>query len=233
MIGDNAPPVATHGMHIEDLFDEAKHWLDGSGVHSPEDAEGVAKLLSAIRQARNAADEQRKTEKKPHDDAAKAVQGTWAPLLAKCDLASGACKDALTPYQMKLEDEQRAIADAARDEAERLRIAALEAATGARASGSLVDREEAEIALKSADSAFKTATKLDKATPKIAGGERAIGLRTSYETEITDYTAFARWAWAQRRIEYEAFLNDLAEREGRRGPVQIPGLIVRPIRKSA
>lgn len=229
----NAPPVATHGMHIDDLWDEAKGFLDGNPISTPEEAQGVAKLLDALRTARKAADEQRKLEKAPHDLAGKAVQEAWNPLLVKCDLATGTCKDVLTPWQRKLDDEQRALADAAAEEAEKLRIAALEAARGAAQSGDLSARADADDALKAAESASKTASRLDRAKPQVAGGSRAVGLRTSYGAEITDILAFSRWAWANRRTDYEAFLNDLAEREGRRGPVEIPGLTVHTIRKSA
>jgi len=226
----NAPPVETHGLHINDLFDEAKHWLDGDGIKSESEAEGVAKLLDAIRQARKAADEQRKVEKAPHDAAAKAVQEAWTPLLAKCDLAAGAAKDALTPWQRAKEAEQRAEAEKARAEADRLALAAQEAFA---AGGGLEALEEAERLLKEAARAEEAAAKLDKAKPQVAGGSRAIGLRTSYRAEVTDYTAFARWAWAHRKEEYESFLNDMAAHEGRGGPVSIPGMIVHAERNAA
>src|SRR3546814_6319433 len=46
-------------------------------------ADAVGKLLDMIRQAKKAADEQRVIEKKPYDDAAKAVQTKYKPLIDK------------------------------------------------------------------------------------------------------------------------------------------------------
>lgn len=229
---NNPPPVETHSLHIEDLYDNAKGILDGAGVQTEADAEMVAKLLTTLREARKAADEQRAIEKKPHDDAGKAVQTAWKPLLDKCDLAASVCKQALTPFQVRKEAEQRAIADAARKDAEE-RQAAATAALRASSATDLAAREEAEQLLKQADRATKDAARLDKARPNIAGGGRAIGLRTSYRAEVTDLLALGKWAWTHRRADYEAFLIDLAERESRNGPVSIPGVIIHTERKAA
>jgi len=228
----NAPPLQTIGLDIDDLYDEAKNHLDGKPIETEGQAEAVATLLDRIRKARRAADDQRATEKRPHDDAAKAIQAAWKPLLDKCDLAADTCKKALTPWQLKLEEEQRQRANEARAAAEKAQREA-QAALAASRGDDLTARAEAEAKLKDADKASKLAGKLDRAKPQVAGADRAIGLRTAYRTEVTDMTAFARWAWANRREEYEAFLTDLAEREGRRGPVQIPGLIVHTIRSAA
>jgi hypothetical protein len=78
-----------------------------------------------LRKARKDADEARVAEEKPHDDAAKAVQQKWKPLLDKCELAETTAKKALTPYLEAKEAQQRA-------EAEALRKAAEEAAERAR-----------------------------------------------------------------------------------------------------
>jgi hypothetical protein len=228
----NAEPLQTHGMNIEDLFAEAKNWLDGEPIATPEQADAVGKLLDMIRQARKAADEQRKVEKKPHDDAGKAVQEAWNPLLVKCDLALSTCKSALTPWLEAVEARQREEADRARQQAADSQRAA-QAALQAAPSTDLTARADAEMLLEEASRSEKAAAKLDKARPQALGESRAIGLRTFYRAEVTDYTAFARWAWTTRRAEYEAFLNDLAEREGRRGPVTIPGLLVHTERKAA
>lgn len=228
----NAPPVESHGLHIDDLFDEAKNHLDGKRIETEGQAETVAALLDSIRTARKAADEQRADEKRPHDDAAKAVQTAWRPLLDKCDLASDTCKRALTVWQVAKEEAQRAEAEQARVAAE-ARQREAQAALAAAQGDDLAAREEAARLLTEASKASKAADRLDKAKPQVAGGSRNVGLRTSYRAEVTDYTAFARWAWAQRRAECEAFFTDLAEREGRRGPVQIPGILIHTERKAA
>jgi hypothetical protein len=65
-----------------------------------------------LRKARKDADEARVAEKKPHDDAAKAVQAKWTPLLDKCELAETTAKKALAPYLIAKEAAQQAEAEA-------------------------------------------------------------------------------------------------------------------------
>ncbi len=231
-IGHNAPASITHAMHIDDLFDEAKGFIDGEPIANEGQAEAVAKLLSAIRQARNAADESRKAEKKPHDDAAKAVQTAYAPLLAKCDLAAGACKDTLTPWQVKKEAEQRAIAQAAEDKAERLRILALEAATEARGGGDLQSRADAEDALKAAEIASKEVGKLSKAKPLIAGGARAVTLIDIWTPEITDRRAALSHYMTVQPDALTEWLMDQAKRDVAAGSRTIPGFTIKHDRTS-
>jgi hypothetical protein len=81
-------------------------------------ADAVSKLLDMIRKAKKEADDFRAAEKKPHDDAAKAVQEKWKPLITRCDLAADAAKKALTPYLEAVEREKRAVAEAARKAAD-------------------------------------------------------------------------------------------------------------------
>lgn len=229
---NNPPPVEAHGMNINDLYDEAKGWLDGAQIETQDQADGLGKLLDHIRIARKAADEQRATEKRPHDDAAKAVQQAWKPLLDKCDLAASVARQALTPWLRKLEDEQRAARIKADQEAEAARLKALEAQRAA-APDDLVAQEAARILDDAASQAVKDAKRAGKAKAHATGGTRAVGLRTSWRAEITDATAFGRWAWQHRREDYMAFLTQLADREGRNGPAAIPGIIVHEERKVA
>ncbi len=229
--GNNPPPVETHGLHINDLFDEAKGILDGEGVQTQADAEMVAKLEDMIREARKAADAQRKAEKRPYDDTVKAIQASWNPLLEKCDLAVETCKRAREPYQRRLEAEQQAAAVIARAEADRIADEARAAIQGA--GNNLSSLSAGEAMLKEAQRADRDAAKLEKAKPHIAGVDRNKTLRTVYAAEITDMKVFGKWAWEHRRSEYEGFLADLAEREARRGPVTIPGLNIITERKAA
>lgn len=233
VMGDNAPPpIIAHEANIADLFAEATSFLDGKPIENDGQAAAVKILLDGARAAWKAANEQRIVEKRPHDDAAQAVQDAWNPLLAKAKQVETAAKVAQTAWLNKKDAELRAAAEAAREEAERLQREA-QAALASAKGDDLAARADAEDALKAAGSASKLAAKLDKAKPQVVGEGRATGLRTSYSTEVTDMTAFSRWAWAHRREEYEAFLTDLAEREGRRGPVSIPGLLITANRKAA
>lgn len=222
VIGSNAPPpLIAHISNIEDLYAEARLWLDGKPIASDADAEGVAKLLTQIREARKAADEQRKVEKKPHDDAGKAVQEAWTPLLAKCDLAAGAAKDALTPWQIAKEAEQRAAADKARKEAD---DAAERAQAALRASTNLEAREDAEELLKAAGKADKAAKRLDNAKPQVSGGGKAIGLRTYWIAEMADRRLALAHYMTTRPDDLTAWLLDMAQKDVSAGKRDIPGI---------
>lgn len=227
----NARPLQAIGMNIDDLFDEAKGWLDGTAIETEEQASEVGKLRDMIRDAEKAAKAAKATEREPYASQVKAIDADWKPVLDKAELAKRACNNALAPFIVAKEKRQRAEAEAARAEADRLAQEARDARAGA--DGDLARLSAGETMLKAARDADAAAGKLEKAKPQVAGGNRAIGLRTTYRAEVTDYTAFARWAWLHRRTEYEAFLVELADREARRGPVSIPGVTIRTERKAA
>lgn len=235
IIGHNNPPEATpfdlSKEEIENLFMEAKNWLDGEGVKSAEDADAVSKLLDMIRTAHKRADERRVEENKPFDDGKAAVQEKYAPLIAdtkkqkgKTVLAMDACKAALAPWLKKLEAEKMAAAEAARKEAEEKAHAAQEALRASR--GDLEAREQAEALVQQAKAAEKVATKAENDKAHATGGSRAVGLRTVYRPVMTDAREAAKHYWLTRREEVEAFFMSLAEKDVRAGTHIIPGFNV-------
>lgn len=228
----NAPPVEVHGLHIDDLYDEAKGILDGAGVQTDADAEMVAKLLDMLRQAKKAADEQRATEKRPHDDAAKAVQAAWKPLLDKCDLAADVCKKALAPFLTAKEAAQREAADKAREEAEAAQRAAM-AARQAAPADDLAAREQAEAAIKRANQASKVAARLDKSKAHAVGGSRAIGLRSYWIATLVDPTAALKHYREHQPEALKAWLLEQAQRDVNAGARAIPGFAVNEDRRAA
>lgn len=232
-IGHNQPdPFTLFAESIDDLLLEAGNYLDGAEIENEDQEAAVASILTRLRREANAADEQRKTEKRPHDEAARAVQTKWAPLLEKADTAVTAAKNALTAFLVKKEAAQRAAANAAAQEARELAEAAAQLRKDA-SPNSLADQSTLREREKAAAEAARRADRLDKAKPQAKGGERAVGLRTAYRAEIIDATAFARWVWANRRGEMLTFLELVAERESRGGDKAIPGLKVHTERKAA
>lgn len=218
-------PFEAFGAHIGDLFEEARNFLDGSGVNSEAEAEAVSKLLDMIRTAAKDADKARASEKKPHDDAGKAVQAKWKPLLDRADLAVDTCKKVLTPWLQKLEADRRAEAERARKDAEAKAAAAAEAMR----TTSLADldgREEAERLAKDAKRAEADATRAEKARPQAAGGARATTLRVSYRPELVNASEALKHYVARRPDEMKAFLLTLAEQDVRGGQRAIPGFRV-------
>lgn len=227
-IGHNqATPFDLSFEEIDGLYTEARNWLDGSGVHSQADADGVSKLLDAARQARKTADEARKEEKRPHDDAGKAVQEKWKPILERADLVADTCKAALKPYLEKLELEKLAIADKARREAkEKMEIAAAAVRKAHEAQDNLAERETAEIMLASAKRSEAAATRAENDKARATGGSRAVSLRTTWRPVIANAREAARHYWLERRPDMETFLVGLAEADVRSGKRQIPGFDV-------
>lgn len=226
-IGHNQPPSPFEEIKakIEGLYEEAKQWLDGEPVTTKGQADSINKLIGMITDAAKEADALRVKENEPFDTGKAEVQARYAPLIAdtksvkgKTVLAVAAAKKALTPWLTKLDDEKRAAEAKARAEAEE---AARKAADAFRLSAAddLAAREEAERLAEEARHADIAARKAanDKAQAK-GGTGRATGLRSFYSPEITDYTAFARWVWNNRKEEMRGFLDEMSERLVRQNP---------------
>ena len=230
-IGHNNPPEPTpYEQAVEEmtiLYSEAEGWLDGVAVDTQDMADGLAKLLNLIRDAKKRTDEARKVEAKPFDEGKAEVQARYKPLLDKADLASDACKKALAPWLAKLEREKAEAAAKARREAEE-KAAAAQAVIRAAAPDNLAEREAAEDAVKAAKKADMAANRAERDTAKASSGGvgRAVSLRTHYRPVLTDGVAAARHYWQHRRPEMEAFLVSLAERDVRQAQRTIPGFDV-------
>jgi hypothetical protein len=240
--GDNQPPSPFDEVRtkIESLYAEAKMWLDGEPVTTKGQADSINKLIVMITDAAKEADALRVKENEPFDTGKAEVQARYAPLIAdtksvkgKTVLAVAAAKKALTPWLTKLDDEKRAAEAKARAEAEEAARKAQEAFRQSDVAD-LAAREEAEwLALdaKKKDIAARVAAN-DKAQAK-GGTGRATGLRSFYTPEITDYVAFARWVWINRKEEMRGFLHEMAAKLVHQNPaVKADGLQVNEERRA-
>ena len=225
-IGHNNPPpdpFEAVRVHIADLYEEAKGWLDGAEIATQGQADDVARLLDMIREAEKAADEARKNENRVFDEGKAAVQAKYAPLIGNTKsvrgmtiLAAEACKAALEPWRRAQEAAKQEAARKAREEAEALQRQAAEAAQKARADD-LAATDETERMIQAArEAAFKAARETRAA-------ETGTGLRSYWHATITDSNVAARHFWLTRRTECEAFFLSLAQSEVRAGKRQIPG----------
>lgn len=212
-IGHNRSPFELSKETIEDLYAEAQNWLDGEPVSTQEQADEIQKLLRMIQAAEKEADERRIAENKPFDDGKAEVQARYAPLIANTKTVKGmtvlaidACKKALAPWLIKVDEENRRKAEEARREAEekhRLAIEAMRQRDG-------VDLEasaRAEALVREAKDAEAEARRAGNAKASAKGEGRAVTLRDKYTPEITDYTAFARHVWLAHRPDMENFLS--------------------------
>lgn len=222
LIGDNNPPAdATFGLHIDDLFSLLSDTLSGGTVDNDDKESAIDELMDEFRKAAKDADEARKVEKKPHDDAAKAVQAKWKPIIDKADRGVAECKAVLTPYRV----EKKRIADEAarkaREEAEAKQRAAQEAL---RQSDDLEATFQAEQQLVQAKKLAAIANKIDRG---------ATGLRTHWEAELTDQSAALRHYLKTQPDEFLALIQTLADRDARGARPPVPGVLYHERKKAA
>jgi hypothetical protein len=224
-IGHNQPPpFEIIGLHIEDLFQLVSDTLAGVDVVRDDDQDAALDaILDDFRKARKAADDQRSVEKRPHDEAGKAVQARWKPLLDRCDMAAAEIKAKLTPY--------RAAKIAARDEAVRkAREEAEEKQRAAYASLRQSDDLEARFA---AEEQLKQANILSAVANKVERG--ATGLRTSWTAEIVDRRAALNHYLKVNPDAFIALIQDLADKDARHEASRrdIPGVAFHQKREAA
>ena len=232
-IGHNAPPpFDLFAEEIADLETEANNFLDGSGVSTEAEADAVSALTNRVRRLFKDADAARAAEKKPHDDAGKAVQARWKPLLDRMERTVTVAKRALTPFLEAKDRAQREEAARLAREAEEARLAALAAEEQVNPS-SLVDQARVEEARKDAEIATKAAAKADKARPQATGGERAIGLRSRFTPVLTDAAAALRHYRERQPEALKEWLTEQAERDVRAGARVVPGFIINEERIAA
>lgn len=229
LIGANAPPEPTPFERVagavNDLANEAQHWLDGDGIKSQKEADAVGKLIVMIRKAGKDADAERVREKAPLDEAVKAIQARYNPVIKRADLAVDVAKRALTPWLVKVQAAKDEEARIAREAAQAAAARAAEAAQAAAASTSLAAAEAAEAAIRDARKAGFAANKAENSTATAGGGAggRAVGLRTSYAVTLTDDGAALHHYITTRLADVNEFLVGLARQEVAAGKRTIPG----------
>jgi predicted DNA-binding protein (UPF0251 family) len=235
MIGHNGgpSPFEESQTEITDLYGEAKLWMDGTPVETQEQADAINTLKDKIKKAAKKAEENRKVEIKPHQDAADEVQARYNTLIGKNKSVTGlavkaeeACNAALRPYLLELDRQQREKAELARQEAEKLRLEAMEAMRQ-RDAANLEQREVAEKLVADAKAAEEVAKKADNAKAHAKGYGRATGLRTVWKAVMTNERDAAAWLWAERREELMQFVQEQADKAVRSGARSIKGFDVR------
>ena len=220
--GHNQPPELLLFQEIDDLFMEAKNWADGEPITSTEMADAITALREGIHEAGKKADALRVEEKKPHDDAAKAVQDKYNPYVqpkkGRVDMAKSALDSLLTPWRQKVAAEKAAAAAAAAKEAEAARLAAQEAMQAS--AGNLAEREAAEELLADAKRLEKGARRADKAATT------GLGLRTVWVAVLEDPEKALDWAYGRAADEFMAVAQRNADEAVRAGLRQVPGFRV-------
>lgn len=228
-IGHNNPPaVEAFSMALDDVYVEAKNWLDGAPCENQAQADAIGLILSTARRIRRDADAARAEEKRPHDDAGKAVQEKWRPLLQRADNIHAAAQKPLTAFLAAEADRQREEAARQREEALRLQQEAAQAAR--EAEGNLTALEDAQALQKAADAATKSARRAEKVRPQASGDGRAVGLRSQQVAEVTDRRALLEHVMRHDPDALTAWLSEYARKAL---PSQLPGVIIRTEKRTA
>ncbi len=220
--GHNNPPAdAAFGLHIDDLFSLLSDTLAGGDVTTDDQEAAIDGLLDEFRKAAKDADKERAAQKKPHDDAGKAVQELWKPIIGKAERGATACKDALTPYRTAKQRAKDAEAAKAREEAEARQKAAQDAL---RAADDLEAKFAAEEQLELAAKLAAQAKKIDRAPT---------GLRTYYEAEIVDRKAALLHYIARAPERFEALIQQMADEDARGTRAPVPGVTFHERKRAA
>lgn len=213
-IGHNSPPpFEALSLQIEDLFTLVSDSTAGGQVSTDEQEAALDGLLDEFRKVRKLADAARVDEKRPHDDAAKAVQTKWKPVLDRCDAAANEIKRLLTPYRTAKQAAKDEAARKAREEAEQRQR---EAEAALRQSDNLEERFEAEAALKQAGKLVAVANRIDR---------EATGLRTHWDAEITDRKAALKFYLNRNPEAFIEVMQRLADQDARGARPMVPGVI--------
>ena len=210
-IGANGPPPhLAFDMHIADLFDAANGIAT---IETDKQEADVDDLLKQLRAARKDGDAIRAAEKKPHMDAAKAVDDQWREPLRKADIAADELKACLTPYRTAKQKAKDEAARKVREEAD----ARQKAAQAALKSDDLEQRFNAETELEAAGKLAAVANKIDR---------EATGLRTYWQAEVTDQRAALHHYIRTNPDAFRALIQQLADTDARSPATRrdIPGV---------
>lgn len=223
-IGHNNPPAdadAVFALDVDDLFTLLSDTLAGGEVDSDERETAIDKIADDFHRLAKDADKARAAEKKPHDDASKAVQAKWKPVIDKAERGKKACLDAITPYRTAKQRAKDEAARRAREEAaERERLAQ----EALRQSDDLEARFQAEQDLETAKKLNATANRIDRS---------ATGLRTYWEAELTSARDAMRWLLLRDPAEFIALTQRLVDAEARGARPPIPGVIYHERKRAA
>jgi hypothetical protein len=188
---------------IEDLARDAQSLIDAGAAADQSAADRASDLANRLAELQKKADAARAAEKKPHDEAAAAVQAKWKPLLGTADIYRRIKEAVITPFLRAEAAKQRAAEEAARKAAE-------EAAKA----GQPIPEPAAQ-----------------RAAPKAgSGGRRSVALRTVKVVTITDRKAVLAF-FEDNPIITEA-LQKMAERATAAG-VNVPGVTVTEEQRAA
>ncbi|MBG6211725.1 hypothetical protein IWQ49_006416 [Labrenzia sp. EL_126] len=127
-VGDNNPPAdpfEAFNAELQSVLKMAEEAMS-EDIKTKEDADRFVNIKDRLLQLGKDGEEKRKAEKKPHDDAGKAVQKKWSPALGDVDTTKkklvGRINDWIRAEEQRIAKEQLAAAKAAEEAGEELPV---------------------------------------------------------------------------------------------------------------
>lgn len=246
-IGDNFPPsdedikfTKLDTRSVEIIATVNKWAKERQVIETPEQSVMCHDLTTMIKEHARDVEAARNTFKKPHSDAAKAVDTRFRVLHYKdkktgsLDVCLNLLKPLTTAWLKKLEADQLEETRKAEEKAETARLAEVEANRKAEASkagwgdGKAVeDAVTATQATKTTQQAVKTATRISKAPVNVSGtAGRATGLRTTKSAVIVNQgELYQHFCNNPRVIEVLQSLANIQARSA--GAESVPGCTIK------
>ena len=188
---------------IEDLARDADALIKAGGAKDQDAADRASDLANRLAELHKTADAARSKEKRPHDEAATAVQARWLPILGTADIYKRIKSAVITPFLIAEAKKQREAEEAAR-----------KAAKEAAQAGAPISEPVAP-----------------RAAPKAgSGGRRSVALRTVRVVTIKDRDAVLNFFESNEAIT--DVLQKLAEKVTAVG-VDVPGVSVSEEQRAA
>lgn len=235
-LGHNRPPEELNEAFIQrkDALMEGMVRLidENPALDTQEIADKLANFQTQFLDLRKQIDKERERQKKPHLDAANAVQARFKSLLEFMDKAIERVRarttEALTNVnrireearKREAEELERKRLELENAQAEAMRLEA-KAEQGEPVGGRLIESDERLIAAQAALDAQEKEVKALQGNAKggtgvIDGKKKTITLHTYYSAEITDFVRWTRYLLLERNPKLYNLLQELADAEVRK-----------------
>lgn len=197
-IGDNSPPpfdpeeVTKLDAAASEFTDAAADWIEKGEITSEGDAQGLNDFIAGAKKLKTATDKDRKAAKKPHDDAGKAVQGAYNPIIDKLQASIDKTQPLLTAFLQRKEAERRAEIARQHEEARKAQEEADRKAAEAAARNDISGEIDAQAARDAAEQQVREVARAAKTSAKVAsatGGGRTASLRSYLTADVTNVRA--------------------------------------------
>lgn len=216
-VGHNEPPPELLAK-ADALLTTADRWVRERPIIATEEIAGrAADFLRQLTATESALDRERKAKKRPHQDAAAAVEAIYKPALDKLAAAKDAIKRLIAAWQRKLEERLA-------EERRKAEEAAAEARRKAEELQRLADQSFAPSAAVAAQNAVHAAEQAELRAHAAAGAKaqvrgtlssRAVSSRTIHRALVKDYAAAL--AFYAKHPDVVSVVERLAGADARRG----------------